>query len=58
MSNMKTSFLPLSQRLKDDFLQEWSYNIQNSSKLVLYKQFKLIDLEVPIDPPAPSQGFL
>ena len=30
-----------TQRLKDQFLQEWSDNIQNSSKLVLYKQFKL-----------------
>ena len=30
-----------TQRLKDQFLQEWSDNIQNSSRLVLYKQFKL-----------------
>ena len=30
-----------TQGQKDQFLQEWSDNIQNSSKLVLYKQFKL-----------------
>ena len=34
-----TSF---TRRLKDQFLQNWSENIEKSSKLVLYKQFKLI----------------
>ena len=33
-----TSF---TRRLKDKFLQNWSENIENSSKLVVYKQFKL-----------------
>ena len=33
-----TSF---TRRHKDQFLQNWSENIENSSKLVLYKQFKL-----------------
>ena len=38
----KSEFLNFfTRRLKGQFLQYWSESIENSSKLVLYKQFKL-----------------
>lgn len=40
VENEKNFICLFTERLKDQFLQTWSDNVQNSSKLILYKQFK------------------